>query len=162
MTALLVVVVLWIAVLVPPAVKSRNDRRQEFLDSFQRGLGALGAAGSPTVSPSPEPPPVPRRQPSAAERRRTILGLLLASMVISLVPAVVMGGKATLVVHLAVDNLFLAYVGMLVRVRDARARARTPVPAVVSPSALAWDDEDEPLVVAAPRVRTAIPGVRTA
>ena len=161
MTALVLVAVLWLAVLVPPAVKRHNERHQEFLDSFQKGLGALGAAapsavvydleGSP-VAPVTESHP----RPSAAARRRTIFALLLASMGIAAVPAVVVGSKATLAVFLAVTNAFLAYVGLVVRWRDARAAALRPVSLAPAgePDPL-WDD-DEPLVVTAPRVRAAL------
>ncbi|HEX2023654.1 MAG TPA: hypothetical protein VHF00_03055 [Acidimicrobiales bacterium] len=158
MTAIAFLVVLWLAVLVPQAVKSHKERRQEFLDSFERGLGALGAATPGRAAVRDErarKQPARRRPSSAAKRRRTILGLLLASMAVSLAPAALMGGKAALAVHLAVDNCFLAYVGLLVRLRDRRA-AR-PV-SRTAPTSLegAWDDEDDDgLVVAAPRVRAA-------
>lgn len=157
MTAVALLVALWLAVLVPQAVKNHNERRQEFLDSFERGLGALGATTprrAVKVAAEPAVRQPVRRRPSAAKRRRTILGLLLVSMAISLVPAVVVGGKTALAVHLAVDNCFLAYVGLLVRWRDSRtARPAAPV-APLSP----WDEEDDDaLVVGTPRVRAAFP-----
>lgn len=156
MTRVALLVVLWLAVLVPQAVKSHNERRQEFLDSFQRGLGTLGATRAERSSPlTPQTAAATRRPRSPAQRRRTVLGLLLASIVVSAVPAVVMGGKAALAVHLAVDNVFLLYVGLLVRWRDARAWSRRAVP-LAAAAGPAWDGEDdEALVVAAPRVRAA-------
>jgi uncharacterized membrane protein len=157
-TAVMLLVVLWLAVLVPQAVKSHKERRQEFLDSFERGLGALGAAtpARAVVQDEPAPKPPARRRPSsAAKRRRTILGLLLGSMAVSLAPAVAVGGKTALAVHLAVDNCFLAYVGLLVRWRDRRAAHPAARRAPTSLDA-AWDDEDDDaLVVAAPPVRAA-------
>jgi Flp pilus assembly protein TadB len=155
-TAVAVLVVLWLAVLVPQAVKNHNERRQEFLDSFERGLGALSAATPRRAAKMAAEPAVKRpvrRRPSAAKRRRTILGLLLASIAFSVVPALVVGGKTALVVHLAVDNIFLAYVGLLVRWRDSR----TPRPAVPVSPLSPWDEDDDALVVAAPRVRAAFP-----
>ncbi len=154
----MLLVILWLAVLVPQAVKSHKERRQEFLDSFERGLGALGAA-TPSREAAREQPawkqPARRRPSSAAKRRRTILGLLLVSMAVSLAPAVAMGGKTALAVHLAVDNCFLAYIGLLVRWRDRRAARPAARPAPTSLDT-AWDDEDDDaLVVAAPRVRAA-------
>ena len=158
MTAIAFLVVLWLAVLVPQAVKSHKDRRQEFLDSFERGLGALGATtpARAVVRGEPARKQAARRRPSsAAKRRRTILGLLLVSMAVSLAPAALMGGKSALAVHLAVDNCFLAYVGLLVRWRDRRAARPVTRTAPTSLDA-AWDDEDDDaLVVAAPRVRAA-------
>ncbi|HEX2274381.1 MAG TPA: hypothetical protein VHG90_10965 [Acidimicrobiales bacterium] len=161
MTAVAVIVVLWLAVLVPQAVKSHNERRQEFLDSFERGLGALGAATPARAAEVAEErarrPTRARRRASAAKRRRTILGLLAVSMAVSFVPVVAVGGKTALAVHLAVDNCFLAYVGLLVRWRDSRATrtAGRVTPALRRP---AWDEEDDDAaVVAAPRVRAALP-----
>ena len=157
-TAVALLVVLWLAVLVPQAVKSHKERRQEFMDSFERGLGALGAAtpaGAGHALDEAPPKRPSRRRASAAKRRRTILGLLLASMGVSILAAVVGGGKTALAVHLAIDNLFLAYVGLLVRWRDARmARAALP-PAAARGAATqdAWDDDA--LVVVAPPVRAA-------
>lgn len=165
MTALVLVVVLWLAVLVPAAVKRHNERRQEFLDSFQKGLGALGAAAPSAVvydrEESPVAPVVEARRPSAprpspAARRRTIFALLLASMGIAAVPAVVVGSKATLAVFLAFTNAFLAYVGLVVRWRDARAAALRPVSlATAGEPDPVWED-DEPLVVTSPRMRAAL------
>lgn len=159
MTAVAVIVVLWLAVLVPQAVKSHNERRQEFLDSFERGLGALGAATPARAAEVAEErarrPTRARRRASAAKRRRTILGLLAVSMAVSFVPAVAVGGKTALAVHLAVDNCFLAYVGLLLRWGDRRAARPAARPAPSSIGA-AWDDEDDDaLPVAAPRVRAA-------
>ena len=158
MTAVALVVVLWLAVLVPQAVKSQKERRREFMDSFERGLGTLGAArpaGGANTIDGPPPGPPTRRRASAAKRRRTILALLLASTVVSVVPAVVGGGKAALAVHLVVDNVLLVYVGLLVRRGDARsAAAALPVPAPPPGATLeAWDEEA--LVVPAPPVRAA-------
>jgi hypothetical protein len=98
-----------------------------------------------------------RRRASAAKRRRTILGLLLASMALSFVPVVAVGGKTALVVHLAVDNCFLVYLALLVRWRDSRS-GRPAGRAAHPPRASVWDDEDDDaLVVTAPRVRAAFP-----
>jgi hypothetical protein len=141
MTALIPLVLVWLAVLVPQAVKAHTQRRQAFLDSFSRQLGALEAAG-------PGAPPTASRVPrrvTPAQRRRTVLVGLLLSMLVSALPVVVVSGKVALVVHLAVDDCFLAYVALLVRWGASRARASAlpPAPAV-------------PLVVAGP-VRAALP-----
>lgn len=171
MTALALVIGLWLAVLVPPAVKRHQERRQEFLESFQVGLGALGATTPPAsvfdleggaATPAARPhrtATAGRRadRPSPAQRRRTILALLLGSMGISAVPVVVVGGKAALAVFLAVSNCFLAYVALVVRRRDARpATVRPKVLATTDEPELLWDDDDEPLIVSAPRVRAAV------
>ena len=69
-------------------------------------------------------------------------------MVVTLLPLFVFPGKLSLAVHLAVDNCFLLYVGLLVRWRDGRA-ARSTVHSLV-PAA-----EADALVLG-PRVGAAI------
>jgi hypothetical protein len=123
MSALIPLIVVWLLVLVPSAVRSYAERRREFIGSFHRQLGALEA--SSTSSVATEIPAVRRqttvRRKSPAERRRTILVGLLLSMVVTLLPLFVFPGKLALAVHLTVDNCFLLYVGLLVRRRDSRA-----------------------------------------
>jgi hypothetical protein len=123
MSALIPLIVVWLLVLIPAAVRAHAERRREFIASFHRQLGALEASSTSSVALenpfAPEPTPVRRRR--AAERRRTIVAGLLLSVVVTLLPALVLPGKLTLAVHLAVDNCFLLYIGLLVRRRDARA-----------------------------------------
>jgi hypothetical protein len=173
MTALLLLVVVWLGVLVPQAVKARADRERDFLDSFQRQLGALdpshglgpvsGADGLGPVSgadeadatraaPAPPPAAAARRRVAQARRRRAILAGLLVSVVVSLPPVLLVGGRVSLAVHLAVDNCLLAYLCAIVRSRDLRA-ARTARP--LSPAAPAIGEDGERLVLA-PRVRPAL------
>ena len=149
MSALIPLIVVWLLVLVPSAVRSRAERRREFIGSFHRQLGALEASStSPVVTETPTGRrPTPVRPRTAAERRKTILVGLLLSMVVTLLPLFIFPGKLALAVHLAVDNCFLAYVGLLVRLRDARV-------AVTAASPVAPGD-GEPVVLA-PRVRAAI------
>jgi hypothetical protein len=139
MTALIPLLLIWLAVLVPQAVRAHSQRRQAFIDSLSRQLGALEAAG-PGAPPTPAPAP---RRVSPAQRRRSVFVGLLLSMIVSLVPLVVVPGKVALVVHLAVDDCFLAYVALLARWAGSRASPAAPAPAA-------------PLVVARP-VRAAIP-----
>ena len=184
MTALLLLVVVWLAVLVPQAVKARADRERDFLDSFQRQLGALdpssrglgyvsgadglgpvsgvdglgpvsGADGPDAIRAAPAPPPTAaaRRRAAQARRRRAILAGLLLSVVVSLPPVLLVGGRVSLAVHLAVDNCLLAYLCAIVRRRDLRAAARTASP--LPPAAPAGGEDDDRLVLA-PRVRPAL------
>ena len=121
MSALIPLIVVWLLVLVPSALRARAERRREFIGSFHRQLGALEASSTSSVAfeTPAAPPPTAVRRRTAAERRRTILVGLLLSMVVTLLPLFVFPGKLALVVHLAVDNCFLLYVGLLVRWRDA-------------------------------------------
>jgi hypothetical protein len=141
MTALIPLVLVWLAVLVPQAIRAHTQRRQAFIDSFSRQLGALEAAG-PGAGPTPVKAP---RRATPAQRRRTVFVGLLLSMVVSLVPVIVVSSKVALVVHLAVDDCFLAYVALLARSGDLRARAAAPSAVPVGP------------LVVAPRVRAAFP-----
>ena len=123
MSALIPLVVVWLLVLVPSALRSRAERRREFIAGFHRQLGALEASSSSSVAPETaagrQVTAVRRR--TAAKRRTTILVGLLLSMVVTVLPLFVFPGKLALAVHLAVDNCFLLYVGLLVRWRDSRA-----------------------------------------
>ena len=150
MSALIPLIVVWLLVLVPSAVRSHAERRREFVGSFHRQLGALEASSASSVTsqtPAAHPPTVVRRR-TATERRRTILVGLLLSMVVTLLPLFVFPGKLALVVHLAVDHCFLLSAGLLVRWRDSRVAARAGTPAGAG--------DGDPLVLA-PRVRPAIP-----
>lgn len=119
MITMILLGIVFLAVVVPQALSARGQREQEFLDSIHLNAGTLAPRDAGTTKPSPRPR-------SAAARRKTILVLLLLSMAVTAVPAVLAPGKATLVVQLAVDNCFLAYIGLLVRWRDARSPARAP------------------------------------
>ncbi|MFN2607998.1 MAG: hypothetical protein ABR511_08880 [Acidimicrobiales bacterium] len=116
MTALVLLVVVWLVVLVPQSVKARAEQRREFVDSFSSHLEALSRGEQP-------PEPGPRRRPSPPQRRRRTVAGLLLSMAVTALPAALMPGKLSLIVHLAVDDCFLLYVALLVRCRDARAIA---------------------------------------
>ncbi|HWC11405.1 MAG TPA: hypothetical protein VG455_09305 [Acidimicrobiales bacterium] len=157
MSALIPLIVVWLLVLVPSAVRAHAERRREFIGSFHRQLGALEASSTSASITSAgahetraaEPKQGGRR--SATARRRAILGGLVLSMVVTLLPLFVLPGKLSLAVHLAVDNCFLVYVGLLVRRRDTRAATK-----VTARPPVAVAQGGDPLVLA-PRVRAAIP-----
>jgi len=130
MTTMILLVVMFAAVVVPQAWKARAERHQDFLDSIHLHAGA--GTGVTDLEPT-------RRPPSALARRRATFAFLLASAGVSAVAAVIIPAKVTLITHLAVDNCLLAYVGQLVRWRDARApvRAAALAPEVaLTPSAV--------------------------
>jgi len=114
--------VVFLAVVVPQALTARSDRQREFLDSIQFHAGVMPAA-------EPAAPALHGRSRSTIDRRKSIFVFLLVALGVSAIPAIVTPGKATLGAQLAVDNCFLAYVGLLVRWRDARAPVRAPAPA---------------------------------
>jgi len=124
MTTMILLVVVFLAVVVPQALSARGERQQEFLDSLRFHAGAAPVLEEARVKPVPS-----RRPRSTLARRKSIFVFLLMAVAVSAVPAVVTPAKGTLVTQLAVDNCLLAYVALLVRWRDARSPARAPAPA---------------------------------
>ncbi|MDQ6797562.1 MAG: hypothetical protein M3011_05990 [Actinomycetota bacterium] len=123
MITMILLGVVFLAVVVPQALTARSDRQREFLDSIQLHAGAMPGLDEPPVPAPPGP-----RTRSTIARRKSVFVFLLVALGVSAIPAIVTPAKATLVTQLAVDNCFLAYVGLLVRWRDARAPVRAPAP----------------------------------
>jgi hypothetical protein len=114
--AVLLVVVL-AAVLVPPAVRAHEARRDAFLVSF----GQDDAAEALVLSP--------RRSPQVERRRQTLGGLLIAvagTGLVGLVPTF----RTLLVVHLFLVDALLGYVALLAHLGDRRAREPWAAPGV--------------------------------
>ena len=132
---------IWAAVLLPPILRARAERRAEFIDSFRAQMGALGRKARaekpvPAVEVAPRASRVPRPV-NPMKRRRDILGGLLGAMIGSLVLGAVPSLRMVWVLHLFLLNLFIGYLAMLAhqrrhlrpRRRAARAaRAATEVP----------------------------------
>jgi hypothetical protein len=159
-TVLLILAVLWAAVLVPPALRSRSEnRRGEAIGPMRLRFGArrdgtpslsssLGAAfNRPTSRAAFRPAAFPSRQagPSgigaparlpgqmtpAQKRRRDILVILAGAACLSLVLALFTGVMAMWLVHGLVDLLLVAYVFLLVQMKQrsvAVARSALPPP----------------------------------
>lgn len=113
-------VLVWVAVLIPPAARGAVSRKE----AFESSLRDDGSTAAP---------------PSEAARRRQVLGGLLLATVVSLVLGLLPTFRIMLVVHLLLLNSLLAVVAMVVRERDIRARLATPAvdPAPVAVGALA-------------------------
>lgn len=115
MVVVLLLVGIWAAVLVPPAVRAHNARRE----AFEVGFGRLPSPGS---APAPAPAASPRHSPPV-QRRRRIAGGLLAAMVVTGLAGLLPTFRVLLVVHLFVVDSFLFYLALLARRADRYARA---------------------------------------
>ncbi|MDP8938292.1 MAG: hypothetical protein M3O23_11295 [Actinomycetota bacterium] len=129
MQVLLLLVLIWAAVLVPPAVRAHSRRRAEFVDSFGPPLPGLDRSSAPGVGPAALRPRGVRM--TRAQRRRHILRGLLIAMAVTLVGGLLPPLRVLLVVHLFLVDSFLAYITLLVHMRRAEdaasAAAREPV-----------------------------------
>ena len=146
---IVVLVLIWAAVLVPPVLRNRAERRAEFIDSFREQMGALDSgraaarvaqrqaarsAPSPAASAPSAKASRPRRKASPQQRRRDILGGLLGAMIGSLVLGAIPSLRLVWVLHLFLLNLFIGYCPLLAHHRRhmrhaVRAvEASTPAP----------------------------------
>lgn len=152
-TVLLILAVLWAAVLVPPALRSRSESRRgeaigplnlrlgskrnappslssSFGSAFNRppSGGAFRPAALPTrqVGPARGRPGMPGQMTPAQKRRRDILGMLFGAAGLSLVVALFTGMTAMWFVHVAVDVLLVAYVFLLVQMKHRSQAVAVP------------------------------------
>jgi predicted lipid-binding transport protein (Tim44 family) len=122
---------IWAAVLLPPILRARAERRAEFIDSFRAQMGALGKKAraekpAPPVDAAPRAPRV-RRPVNPMKRRRDIVGGLLGALMGSLVLGAVPSLRMVWVLHLFLLNLFIGYLAVLAHQRRhlrPRRRAR--------------------------------------
>jgi hypothetical protein len=137
---------IWAAVLIPPILRARTEGRPaDSIGSFRRQLHVLERTGPVTVPPanrllssqgsaSPAGPvlnltgaspvvtyPRPSRTSMARKRRRDVFYALSSAMGATLVLGLLPGMRALLAVHLVLDVLFVAYVALLVRMRNLAA-----------------------------------------
>jgi hypothetical protein len=128
-------VFIWAAVLLPPAAGARASREAEFLGSIrpdghphENGVhrDAFAAVDQPRFRPAL----------SANARRRQVLGGLVVAVGATLLLGLLPPFHLLLVVHLLLVNSCLAYVGLLVHMRDERASM-----ARVASTAAGWREE---------------------
>ena len=132
----LLLVFIWAAVLVPPAAGARASREADFLGSLRPGATRSRA---PSAAHRPDAADQPRFRPAltANARRRQVLGGLVVAMGATLVLGLLPTFRLLLVVHLLLVNSCLAYVGLLVHMRDqqaARAGVEPGRPGVTEPA----------------------------
>ena len=127
---LLLLAVIWAAVLIPPMVRARAESRPSgSITDFRRQLRVL-ARTTPTSSysaslsyaaPVAVRRPAPRRRTTSVKRRRDILVGLLVAMAGSLLFGVLPPLRVLWLVHVVLDVLFVAYVALLVYMRNLAA-----------------------------------------
>jgi uncharacterized membrane protein len=119
LSVLVVLGLIWAAVLVPPVLRARAERRAEFIDSFRAQMGALGKKSR--VEPRPvaqaSTPGGARRNVNPVKRRRDILGGLLGAMIGSLVLGALPSLRMVWVLHLFLLNVFIGYLALLAHQR---------------------------------------------
>ena len=131
---LLVLAIVWAIVLLPPALRARAEGRPaDSILHFRTQLTTLQKTGPRRGHPAA----LPATSAAAAmqaraiarssgpsrvqKRRRDILVGLMAAMGISLVLGAIPALRILLLVHLLADALFVGYVALLVRMRNAVA-----------------------------------------
>ena len=139
---LLVLAIAWAAVLLPPYLrKRRHARLGDSISLFNRHLsvlertaptGSTSASLSPMTNGSATPLPVPRSAVEAQQRRREVLAVMGAAVLVTLAGAALIGGVVVFV-HILVDIVALGYVVMLARLKrlhDERAQKVRTLPVV--------------------------------
>ncbi len=128
---LIVLAVMWIAVLLPPYLRSRSSGRpSDSISSFQRQLSVLERS-----SPSSPSELGHRRAPAghltlaqAQARRRLVAGTLALLAVLTFVVGVFEPGmRVLLVAHLLLDGLLVGYLAALHRARSEAAEREMKV-----------------------------------
>jgi hypothetical protein len=139
---LLVLAIAWAAVLLPPYLrKRRHSRLGDSISLFNRHLsvlertaptGSTSASLSPMANGAASPLPVPRSAIEAQQRRREVLAVIGAAVLVSLAGAALIGGLFVYL-HLLIDVLALGYLALLARlkrVHDERAQKVRTLPVV--------------------------------
>ncbi len=145
MSVFVVLGLIWAAVLVPPVLRARAERRAEFIDSFRAQMGALGSNRVRADREAVVGAARARRPPTVnpVKRRRDIVGGLLGALIGSLALGAIPSLRAVWVLHLFLLNLFIGYLALLAHqrrqvqvrrlaeLRRATGRVREPVLAPV-------------------------------
>lgn len=146
-TVLLILAVLWAAVLVPPALRSRSENRRgepigplnlrigakrnappslssSLGSAFNRpsSRGAFRPAAYPTRQVSGAPGRPPGQMTPAQKRRRDVLVVLVGAAGLTLALGLFTGMMAMLIAHVFVDVLLAGYLFLLVQMKQ-RSRA---------------------------------------
>ncbi len=140
---LLILAAIWAAVLLPPWLQNRRERRpNDSIVSFKSQMGTLQRA-TPS-SGSLLNVRMTRRE--ARRRRRDILLTLACAASLTLVLALMLGGPV-IALHLFVDVLLVAYVALLVHTQQTAATRASRVPSNVHRLPARRPDEHRPAML---------------
>ncbi len=129
---------LWAALLLPSFLDSRHDAPLTSTRSFNRRLARLASLRSDSIDPAQL-----KRQRMATRRRRVMVGLISAAAV-TLVTAIFSGSVPLLLLSLAFDGMFVAYLVALNSAQHGPQPTRlphTPEPVSYGELRLVGDDE---------------------
>ena len=119
-SVLVVLGLIWAAVLVPPILRARAERRAEFIESFREQMGALGGKAERCMET--ERDARRRRRAIPVKRRRDIVGGLLGAMIGSLVLGAIPSLRMVWVLHLFLLNTLIGYLSLLAHQRGLALR----------------------------------------
>jgi hypothetical protein len=126
---LLILAIIWLAVLLPPYLQNRSEKRPaDSISSFQRQLSVLERR-STTVNGSGRSGPLPMVRMTRAEarkRRRDVLFTLLGAASITFAMALFKGGPVW-GLQILCDLLVVGYVFLLVQTQQREAERETKV-----------------------------------
>ena len=142
MELLVVLVVLgglWAALLLPSFLDSRHDAPLTSTKSFDRRLAKLAALRSEALDP------IELKRQRVLARRRRVMVALIGAAVVTLIAAIATGSIPLLLLSLAFDGMFVAYLAALNSVRHRPAvRPEAIAPPVQYGELRLVEDDDYP------------------
>lgn len=134
---LIILGALWAAVLVPPLLRARSDRRSGAIGDYAHTLGVL-KPNSRTLNTIARPAAglvdgsmhSQRHNRGAAirKRRRDVFTALLASAGITLVLAFVLSSPLVWLIHILVDLVLGAYIYILLQIKEQQRLRKMNAP----------------------------------
>ena len=151
---IVILVLLWVAVLVPEWMRSRGIGRRGAMGDYTSKLGALARTGPTTPGRSGLNPPIVnsginhgararavapglrRMGPTSAQRRRRdVLAVLGIAVVVTALAAVLTGSTMVWALQIFTDVLLVSYVVLMARMRTLASERRGKVHYLPHPAA---------------------------
>lgn len=144
---LLILAAIWAAVLLPPWLQNRRERRpNDSIVSFRSQMGVLQRATPGGPMAVGYGPSFRMSRSEARRRRRDVLFTLLGGAGLTLVMAVLLGGPVV-ALHLFVDVLLVSYVALLVHAQQSAEVRRTRRPDNVTRLPVRQDAAPQPALL---------------